>query len=75
VGAIHPSTIPYSSLVVMVLKREGSLCMCLYFRTLYKLTIKHKLPIYFIDDLLDELHGAYCSVQNHTDAFKRETTM
>jgi hypothetical protein len=28
VGVIHPSTNPYSSLVVMVLKKEGTWCMC-----------------------------------------------
>jgi hypothetical protein len=31
VGVIRPSTSPYSSPVVMVLKKEGSWCMCPYF--------------------------------------------
>jgi hypothetical protein len=57
-GVIHPSTNPYSSLVVMVLKKEGTWCMCPYFRALNKLTIKDKFPIPVIDDLLDELSGA-----------------
>jgi hypothetical protein len=52
---IHPSTSPYSSPVVMVLKKEGSWFMCPNFCSLNKMTIKDKLPILFIDDLLDEL--------------------
>jgi hypothetical protein len=58
VGVILPSTNPYSSPVVMVLKKEGSWCMCPDFCTLNKLTIKDKFPIPVIDDLLDELQGA-----------------
>jgi hypothetical protein len=58
-GVIFPSTIPYSSPVVMVLKKEGSWRMCPDFYTLNKLIIKDKFPIPIIDDVLDELQGAY----------------
>jgi hypothetical protein len=57
-GVILPSTSPYSSLVVIVLKKEGTWCMCHVFCALNKLTIKEKFPIHVIDDLLDEPSGA-----------------
>jgi hypothetical protein len=58
VGVIRPSTIPYSSPIVMVMKKEGSWRMCPNFHALNKLTIKDKFVIPVIDDLLDELSGA-----------------
>jgi hypothetical protein len=58
VGILRPSTITYSSPVIMVLKKEGSWRMCHEFHALNKLTIKDKFPIPIIDDLLDELSGA-----------------
>jgi hypothetical protein len=58
VGVICPSTIPYFSPVVMVLKKEGTWHMCPDFHALNKLTIKDKFLIPVIDDLLDELSGA-----------------
>jgi hypothetical protein len=49
VNVICPNASPYSSLVVMVLKKEGNWHMCSDFRAPNKLTIKHKFPIPIID--------------------------
>jgi hypothetical protein len=43
--------------VFIILKKEGTWCMCPDFHALNKLTIKGKFPIPVIDDLLDELGG------------------
>jgi hypothetical protein len=55
---IHRSMSPYSYSMVIVLKKEGSWCMCPEFHALNKLIIKDKFPIPVINNLLDELSGA-----------------
>lgn len=55
---IQPSQISFSSPVMMVIKNDGLWCMCLEYKYIYKMTIKHNFPIFVIDELLVELHGA-----------------
>jgi hypothetical protein len=58
VGIIQPRKISFSSLVAMVMEKDGSWCMFLDYRQLNKMSIKDKFLIPVIDELLYELHGA-----------------
>ena len=57
-GIVRPSSSPWASLVVMVKKKDGTLCFCIDFRKLNDVTVKDALPLSRIDDTLEALKGA-----------------
>jgi hypothetical protein len=58
VGLIQPSSSSFSSLVILVKKKDASYWFCVDYRHLNAITLKgqHSVPI--INEFLDELHGA-----------------
>ncbi|KAJ4954819.1 hypothetical protein NE237_011602 [Protea cynaroides] len=57
-GYIRPSISPWGAPVLFMKKKDGSVCLCIDYRELNKLTIKNRYPLPRIDDLFDQLQGA-----------------
>ena len=57
-GLIEKCASPWSSALVLVKKKDGSLRCCVDYRTLNRLTTKDSYPLPRIDDSLDALAGA-----------------
>jgi hypothetical protein len=56
-GYIKPSKSPYGTPVLFVHKKDGTLRMCVNYRTFNKATVKNRYPLPRIDDLFDHLSG------------------
>ena len=57
-GFIRLSVSPWGAPVLFVIKKDGTLRLCIDYRQLNKLTVKNKYPLPRIDDLFDQLKGA-----------------
>jgi hypothetical protein len=55
---IRPSSSPWGALVLFVTKKDGSMRMCINYRSLNEVTIKNKYLLPRINDLFDRLQGA-----------------
>ena len=56
-GIVKPSTSPWSSPIVLVPKKDGTLRFCVDYRRLNSITKKDVYPLPRIDDILDTLGG------------------
>jgi len=54
-GWITDSHSRYAAPVIFVKKPNGTLCMCVDYQGLNKITVKDRYPLPYIDDLLDKL--------------------
>ena len=69
-GAICPSNSPWCNAVVLVRKKDGTLCFCIDFRRLNTLTRKDSHPLPRICETLESLVGsAYYLTFNLTSGF------
>ena len=57
-GFIQPSTSPYGAPILFARKKDGTLQMCVDYRSLNKMTKKDVYSIPRIDNLLDRLTNA-----------------
>jgi hypothetical protein len=58
-GFICPSSSPWGAPAIFVPKKDGTQRLCVDYHALNEVTIKNKYPLPRIDDLFDQLRGAY----------------
>jgi hypothetical protein len=56
-GFIRPSSSPWGAPILFITKKDGSMRMCIDYRSLNEVTIKNKYPLPQIDDLFDQFQG------------------
>ena len=63
-GIIEPSSSPWSSPVVLVKKKDGTIPFCIDYRKVNGVTVKDSYPLPRIDDCLDALSGSqwFCTL-------------
>ncbi|GBL66333.1 hypothetical protein AVEN_162785-1 [Araneus ventricosus] len=57
-GVVEPCSSEYSSLVVIVGKKDGTPRVCIDYRRLNKVIVKDRFPLPLIEDILDSLQGS-----------------
>jgi len=56
-GIVEPAASPWASNIVLVQKKDGSLCFCVDYRRLNSVTYKDSYPLPLIDNCLNALSG------------------
>ena len=56
-GFIRPSKSPAGALILFVLKKDGSLCLCVDYRGLNSVTVKNRYPLPLIGEIMDRING------------------